>query len=368
MNFYIVGGAVRDKLLGKEPKDIDYVVVGATPQDMLDLGYSQVGADFPVFLHPETGDEYALARTERKNGRGYHGFAVDFSPSTTLVEDLERRDLTMNAMAMLEGSDIVVDPFGGQEDLKNKVLRHVSAAFADDPLRVIRLGRFAARYSDFTVAQETLNLSIQMANNGDLDDLPHERFWAELTKVFSERDVELFFLFLHNVGADVNTTFFEGLYGDLRGKAMRDMILYTNVVLSSVPEEDRLMIHTALTALPSSTTIETATSDTKALWKLVQKVRPILAGGVTADLATKLHGLFKSSRAWSEGSMFTHLITAMRVEVAVKETPFEDFVALLEDAHAVSKAITAEQFIGKFEGKALGEAIDDARIKAISAL
>ncbi len=159
MDIYLVGGAVRDRLLGRPHVERDFVVVGATPDELLALGYRPVGKDFPVFLHPDTGEQYALARTERKTGPGYYGFATRFSPDVTLEQDLARRDLTINAMAQT-GSGEIVDPYGGERDLAARVLRHVSPAFVEDPLRVLRVARFAARFAGlgFTVAPETLEL------------------------------------------------------------------------------------------------------------------------------------------------------------------------------------------------------------------
>ena len=158
MQIFLVGGAVRDRLLKIKIKDRDWVVIGSSPSEMLSDGYTQVGQDFPVFLHPKTQEEYALARTERKQGRGYTGFTCNSSKSVTLEEDLIRRDLTINAMAQAEDGTLI-DPYGGQKDLKNKVLRHVSSAFTEDPLRVLRVARFAARFKHlgFSIAQETLN-------------------------------------------------------------------------------------------------------------------------------------------------------------------------------------------------------------------
>ncbi len=181
MKIYLVGGAVRDRLLGRPGGDRDWVVVGATPQRMLDLGFRPVGKDFPVFLHPETGEEHALARTERKQGRGYKGFVVHASPEVTLEEDLQRRDLTVNAMAQdIDGQ--VIDPFGGQADLHNRVLRHVSPAFVEDPVRILRLARFAARFPDFAVADETMALMRHMVADGEVDHLVPERVWQELAR------------------------------------------------------------------------------------------------------------------------------------------------------------------------------------------
>ena len=184
VRIYRVGGSVRDELLGRPDADRDYVVVGATPETMLASGYRPVGRDFPVFLHPETQDEYALARTERKHGSGYRGFEFFASPDVTLEQDLERRDLTINAMA--RGDDgVLVDPHGGREDLAARVLRHVSPAFAEDPLRVLRVARFAARF-DFAVAPETEALMRRIVASGELATLAPERVWQEWAKGLME--------------------------------------------------------------------------------------------------------------------------------------------------------------------------------------
>ncbi len=185
MQTYIVGGAVRDELLGRPNADRDYVVVGATPEAMLAQGFRPVGKDFPVFLHPETHEEYALARTERKTGRGYHGFAFRAAPDVTLEDDLARRDLTINAMAKAADGSLI-DPFDGQRDLQARVLRHVGPAFAEDPVRILRLARFAARFSDFSVAPETLALMRGMVADGEVDHLVAERVWQELAKGLME--------------------------------------------------------------------------------------------------------------------------------------------------------------------------------------
>jgi tRNA nucleotidyltransferase (CCA-adding enzyme) len=181
-----VGGAVRDDLLGLPQSERDWVVVGGTPGELLDEGYRQVGASFPVFLHPETGEEYALARTERKQGHGYHGFTVDFDPGVTLEEDLERRDLTINAMAR-DGEGRLIDPFGGARDLELRVLRHVSPAFREDPLRVLRVARFAARFAPlgFRVHDSTLELMRTMSASGELEHLVPERVWTEIEKAMA---------------------------------------------------------------------------------------------------------------------------------------------------------------------------------------
>ena len=200
MNVYCVGGAVRDELLGLPVKDRDYVVVGSTVQAMLDAGYKPVGKDFPVFLHPKTHEEYALARTERKTAAGYKGFIVHASSEVTLEQDLARRDLTINAIA--KASDgALIDPFNGVADSQAKMLRHVSDAFAEDPVRILRAARFAARFTDFTVAPETMHLMCQMVKNGEVDALVPERVWQELSKGLMEQKPSRMFEVLRACGA-----------------------------------------------------------------------------------------------------------------------------------------------------------------------
>jgi tRNA nucleotidyltransferase (CCA-adding enzyme) len=202
MKIYLVGGAVRDELLGLSPKEKDWVVVGATADDMLQQGFRSVGKDFPVFLHPETAEEYALARTERKVGRGYTGFTFDTSSQVTLEEDLKRRDLTINAMAKTSEGQLI-DPYHGKADLEKKILRHVSPAFSEDPVRILRVARFAARYSDlgFHVAKETNELMKQMVASGEVDALVAERVWKELERALTEKHPEKFFQILNDCGA-----------------------------------------------------------------------------------------------------------------------------------------------------------------------
>ncbi|MHB1528046.1 MAG: multifunctional CCA addition/repair protein [Acidiferrobacteraceae bacterium] len=199
MKTYLVGGAVRDRLLGRPTKDRDYVVVGATPEAMEAAGFRRVGVDFPVFLHPETHEEYALARTERKRGRGYRGFAVDAAPDVTLEQDLARRDLTINAMAeAADGS--LIDPFGGAQDLAQGLLRHVSPAFVEDPLRVLRTARFAARFG-FRIASETLDLMRALVAQGEMETLSAERVWAELARALGEEAPQRFIEVLRDCDA-----------------------------------------------------------------------------------------------------------------------------------------------------------------------
>jgi tRNA nucleotidyltransferase (CCA-adding enzyme) len=206
MNIYAVGGAIRDALLGMPVSDRDYVVVGATPQQMVAQGYRPVGRDFPVFLHPDTQEEYALARTERKTAAGYHGFQFFYAPDVTLEEDLARRDLTINAMAREVRPDgeltgPVIDPFNGQADLRSRIFRHVGDAFVEDPVRILRLARFAARFHDFTVAPQTLALMKTMVAAGEVDALVPERVWQELSRGLMERKPSRMFGVLRECGA-----------------------------------------------------------------------------------------------------------------------------------------------------------------------
>ncbi|MFP1892411.1 multifunctional CCA addition/repair protein [Lonsdalea quercina] len=202
MKIYLVGGAVRDGLLHQPVTERDWVVVGATPETLLTLGYQQVGKDFPVFLHPTSREEYALARTERKSGQGYTGFICNASPDVTLEEDLLRRDLTINAIAQDEDGSLI-DPYGGQRDIESKQLRHVSDAFGEDPLRVLRVARFAARYAHlgFKIAPETLALMRQMVDSGELDSLTPERVWKETEKALGSNSPQVYFERLRDCGA-----------------------------------------------------------------------------------------------------------------------------------------------------------------------
>jgi tRNA nucleotidyltransferase (CCA-adding enzyme) len=200
MRTFRVGGAVRDALLGLPVNDTDWVVVGATPEQMLQAGYLPVGKDFPVFLHPQTREEYALARTERKTGRGYHGFAFHAAPDVTLEEDLARRDLTINAIAQADDGTLI-DPFHGQQDLRARVLRHVTEAFREDPVRILRVARFAARFDEFSLASETMELMRAMVDEGEADHLVPERVWQEIARGLMERHPSRMFAILRECGA-----------------------------------------------------------------------------------------------------------------------------------------------------------------------
>ena len=232
MQIYLVGGAVRDQLLGRPIKDKDFVVVGATVSDMLDAGFQQVGADFPVFLHPISHEEYALARTERKQGLGYQGFSVHASPDVTLREDLQRRDLTVNAMAIevksltddTPISGAVVDYYGGLADIKSKTLRHVSSAFSEDPLRVLRTARFYGRYYDlgFSIAEETLLLMRDLVRSGELAHLSSERIWQESSRAMMQVSPQVYWQQLFDIGA--LTTYFAPLHDAWADAKIRETI------------------------------------------------------------------------------------------------------------------------------------------------
>ena len=200
LKIYLVGGAVRDELMKLPVLEKDWVVVGSTPEEMRKLGYQPVGKDFPVFLHPKTHEEYALARTERKTGKGYKGFHFYATPDVTLEEDLTRRDLTINAIAQSDEGKLI-DPYHGHEDICKKILRHVSPAFSEDPVRILRVARFAARFTDFTVAPETNELMKQMAKSGEVDALVSERVWKELSRALVAAKPERFFEILKNCNA-----------------------------------------------------------------------------------------------------------------------------------------------------------------------
>lgn len=202
MEIYLVGGYVRDQLLGLKTKDRDWLVVGATAEELLNQGYRQVGKDFPVFLHPDTNEEYALARTERKTSAGYSGFSFHADTDVTLEEDLARRDLTINAIAQSDSGNLI-DPYNGQADIKAKTLRHVSPAFIEDPVRILRIARFAARFAnlDFTIADETLQLMQKMVSSGEVDALVPERVWQETVRALSEKTPARYFEVLRDCGA-----------------------------------------------------------------------------------------------------------------------------------------------------------------------
>lgn len=358
MKTYIVGGAVRDSVMGIPCQDVDYVVVGATPEQMIEQGFEQVGADFPVFLHPETKDEYALARIERKTGDGYHGFAVDFDTSVSLEEDLSRRDLTINAMARDMETGEIIDPFHGLRDIEARVLRHVSPAFAEDPLRVVRLARFAARYFGFTVSHKTMLLSREMVENGELNHLPNERFWAEMEKALGENMSGHFFYMLDLFGAFEGVNFFRDLFEFDNEKFMSAGFAVNRSKVRS--SEERLMFFTALTAAEERKAIFSATVRTQKLYANVWRVRNTKEATVDTVFTA-----LTASRVWSQSTDFNDMIRAMEMmETMLREKLFISSKRLWEIAE-VTREITAAQF-PEVQGKALGEAIANARREVVA--
>lgn len=344
----MVGGAVRDQLLGLDPKDVDYVVVGATPAELLAQGFQQVGADFPVFLHPETGDEYALARIERKTGTGYLGFSTE-TAGVTIEEDLFRRDLTINAMAR-DSSGSIIDPYGGQDDLRDRLLRHVSPAFAEDPLRVVRLARFYARYSDFRVATLTKFLCADLVKSGAMNELSIERFWAELQKVFKEDQPARFFTFLDVIGAFKHVDFFCVLYDQ------ENLVKYAIAVKRS-GIDNPVMHHTALTAKDGAV-LRTADTRTQVLHTHLKYVRKMDRS------IDDLYRLLKNGKAWSVGTGAQDLCDAMTIaQTAGEKHAFS--VSEITCAINASREVTAAAF-NLPQGKELGAAIEQGRKEAIS--
>jgi tRNA nucleotidyltransferase (CCA-adding enzyme) len=352
---YQVGGSVRDSLLGKTPQDLDYVVTGATPELMLAAGFSQVGASFPVFLHPVTGDEYALARTERKNGTGYHGFSVSFSPDTSIKDDLVRRDLTINAMALNQNGKLI-DPFGGLQDLRNRVLHHVSGAFADDPLRVIRLARFRARLN-FTVHPATVKLAKSLVTRGELNTLPDERHLAELIKAFEDPDPCEFFITLRELDVLQHCTFFQ----PLRGAQASLMAAWTRHFANQHGWSAAQAVDTFAACCPVfarahqrllGTDVVRVATALELLWHKLP----------TGELVEEVLHLV---RAWGDGKLYQQFLRAVRVyEVAVGRVV--GLTDLLEAAQATGQQVAATQFTET--GRELGLAMRATRRQLITNL
>lgn len=365
MKKYLVGGSVRDQLLGREISDLDWVVVGATHDEMIAAGFERVGADFPVYLHPDSKQEYALARTERKSGKGYLGFEVNFDPTITLEQDLERRDLTINSIAMerdTEGYQII-DPFNGRQDLKDKVLRHTSQAFAEDPLRVIRLARFYARFEDFTIAMETVDLAAKLVDSGELEHLSRERFWAEMEKCFKQTNrIDRFFEALDIFGVLDKVSFFKDVFGD---KTWATRIEYRAALaarLHGLEPEIALPIFVAITA--SSKAEQKSQVIPARVKKLTLNMRAVRTM-VSDRKAEKILGLFKANRAFTKGGEIgvLDLITAVHVADCIGEklpvTAMELQIAL-----NYASAITGINY-QHLDGPEIGKAMDKARLEAI---
>ena len=344
MKSYVVGGAVRDELLGLPVKDRDYVVVGSTPEEMVRQGFKPVGKDFPVFLHPATHEEYALARTERKSGRGYKGFKVHASPEVTLEEDLKRRDLTVNAMARAEDGTLI-DPFGGKQDLENGVLRHVSDAFAEDPVRILRVARFAARFG-FKVADETLKLMKEMVDSGEADYLVPERVWREFARGLAEPHPEVMFEVLERSG--------------FLGKAFPELKSWPKRFAGSVP------VRFAVLTWPlSESQIEAlserlrAPNEVRELALTASRNKAALSGSTPE----KLLGLLKGADAFRRPERFDELLEAARLAEPGIDT------ARIERALRAAAALDAGAIAAKAASPSeIGKRVDEARLKAIKEL
>ena len=370
MEIYLVGGAVRDELLGLPVKDRDWVVTGATPEEMLKQGYKQVGADFPVFLHPTTHEEYALARTERKNGQGYHGFTVYSAPDVTLEDDLKRRDLTINAMAKATDGTLV-DPFQGRKDLESRQLRHVSEAFSEDPLRILRTARFAARLQPmgFEVSDQTMTLMTEMAKAGEVDHLVPERVWQEIQRALHENEPGTFFTVLRDCGAldslipelAADPTAFESSIASLRCAHQHDL-----------DTEARFAAWLSPLAMMEKGTAEKRAKQLKppndcvAMARLVATIAPAMetTQALESDKeAENILALLDTADAWRRPERFAMLLDTLGcVLPSDRAGNVETLSSALEAARSVNPRSLMEE---GFSGKALGEAIHRERLRRI---
>jgi len=340
---FTVGGAVRDELLGLPVKERDYVVVGATPEEMVAKGYKPVGKDFPVFLHPKTHEEYALARTERKSGRGYKGFTVYASPEVTLEEDLRRRDLTINAMAKAEDGAII-DPFGGRKDLERRVLRHVSDAFAEDPVRILRVARFAARFG-FAVHETTMALMKRMVEAGETDYLVPERVWQEFAKGLGEPHAEKMFDVLQASG--------------LLQRNLPEIGRYPRRFAGSLPVRYALLAWPLEEAQVESLSDRLrAPNEARELALTAARCRQRLH----ATTAKGLLELFKAADAFRRPQRFAELLDAAQAADAHIDR------ARIERALEAATAVDAGSIARSAQGPEIARRIDAARLQAIRSL
>jgi len=404
MHIYLVGGAVRDNLLQRPVVDRDHVVVGATPDELLALGYKPVGKDFPVFLHPQTGEEYALARTERKRGHGYHGFVFQADATVTLEQDLARRDLTINAIAQ-DADGNLTDPHHGVRDIDMRVLRHVSPAFVEDPVRVLRVARFAARFAPlgFTVAPETMALMQQMVRNGEVDHLVSERVWAETRKALGEAQPSAFLRVLRAAGAlRVLLPEVDALYGVPQRAEFHPEIdtgIHTEMVLDAAaqiaPRDDTVgfcaLTHdlgkalTPAAELPRHVGHEQrglaplralcarlkVPTEPAALAALVcrEHLNAHRAFELKPATVLKLLGALDALRRPARLDTFLAACTADKRGRLGHANDAYPQAAYLREARATATAVTAEPFVKQgLTGLAIGAALDAARIRAIAAL
>ena len=352
MQVYLVGGAVRDELLDRNVTERDWVVVGTTAQTMLKLGYSQVGKDFPVFLHPQTKDEYALARTERKSGTGYTGFVCDADPSVTLEDDLLRRDLTINAMAKSADGEII-DPYGGLTDLKNKCLRHVSDAFVEDPLRVLRVARFAARYAymGFEIAPDTVALMQRIAHSGELENLSAQRVWQETRRALAESSPSVYFTVLQQ--SDAMGHWFKPLNSDATFSRILQQL---DSHCATLPDAASRLAYLAqgLSAEAAESMCKTLTVPNQVahLVTLVCRYRDLLSLSVNLS-ADSLLTLFNGIDVWRKPAFLPELL---KVFDAIWQDEVDEMVAqqrqqtILRAADAAAKVDVQEIIANGFKG------------------
>ncbi len=390
MQVYLVGGAVRDALLNRKVVERDYVVVGATPEEMLSQGFTQVGKDFPVFLHPKTQEEYALARTERKSGKGYTGFVCDASSSVTLEEDLLRRDLTVNAIAQ-DNLGNLIDPYGGKKDLENRLLRHVSEAFSEDPLRVFRVARFATRYAylGFTIATETMALMQSMAQSGELSTLSAERVWQETKRSLLEKTPHVFFTVL-NQAHGLNDWFTELE----RNVDTALETLKTAVALEKAENESVVKYTGSETPLPESSDSETArliTRFTALLTHLNEEEAKQLCNRLKVQnqvseivsLACKFKGfllnaqnspadllaLFNGCDAWRREERFTLLLSAFAPYAHNKGIDWQRQRKRIENALSAANQVNVQDIIATgVKGPEIKDALNRAKLSAIASI
>jgi tRNA nucleotidyltransferase (CCA-adding enzyme) len=405
MRSFRVGGAVRDALLGQPVNDTDWVVVGTTPDAMIAAGYLPVGKDFPVFLHPDTREEYALARTERKTGRGYHGFAFHTAPDVTLEQDLARRDLTINAIAQAEDGSLI-DPYGGQQDLRRRVLRHVTESFREDPVRILRVARFAARFHEFTLAPETLALMRAMVDDGEADHLVPERVWQELARGLMQGRPSRMFALLRECGAlarilpevdrlwgvpqradyhpEVDTGVHNMMVLDMSARlaaplAVRFACLTHDLGKGTTPQD----------VLPRHIGHEQRSA--KLLKDVCNRLRVPNECRELADVVAREHGnihrsaefgaapvvrLLERCDAFRKPQRFEQVLLACecdaRGRLGLEESPYpqrDRLLAALAAARAVDTALVAEQARSEGQaGDAIGERIQRARIHAVDQL
>jgi tRNA nucleotidyltransferase (CCA-adding enzyme) len=372
MKTYLVGGAVRDQLLGLPVKERDYVVVGATVADMLKLGYQQVGKDFPVFLHPKTKEEYALARVERKVGLGYTGFTFDASPAVTLEEDLTRRDLTVNAIAQeIRGDELIgalIDPYHGQQDLIDKTLRHVSQAFVEDPVRILRIARFAARFAElgFTVAPETTALMQEMVKAGEVNALVAERVWKELERALAEKNPEKFFEVLDSCGA------IEVLFPAFKGQSEASADLWEMLVNAATLTHDSRIRFAALLSNQSIQQIKDlcdryrVPAEYRELAELVSRYLPLYKKALSLP-ANEILEILQSTDAFRRPERFENFLLACEAcyfHSSKVEQPSSD---LLRECFEKVKVVDARKYVeAGLSGKDIAESIAQERLKKIT--